>query len=97
MPKVNLAIFHPCENDQPSRVSNYTQYFKQIVIECFDFGDGFRCSIVQKFEKLNNLSFEIFELIFYHDQIKRLHYLIRTEISENESDRVTDILLYKNH
>ena len=33
-------------------------------IEGFDFTDGFRCTDVHKFEKLNTLSFKTFELNF---------------------------------
>ena len=46
-----------------------------------------------RFEKLNNLSINIYELGF--DQNK--HKLIPIEISENESDKVINLLIYKNH
>ena len=39
-------------------------------IEGFDFTNGFKCSDVHKFEKLNNLSINIFELQFYTKKIK---------------------------
>ena len=92
-----LANFHPCDNDRPNRVSNYKQYFDELKIEGFDFTNGFKCSDVQKFEKLNNLSINIFELNFYQDTIKWKQNLIPIEISKNESDRVVDLLIYKNH
>ena len=38
----------------------------------------------------------IFELNFYRDQEKWKHNLLPFEISKNESDRVVDLLLYKN-
>ena len=37
------------------------------------------------------------ELNFYHDQIKWRHILIPIEVSKNDSDRVIDLMLYKNH
>ena len=63
-----LAYLHPCNNNHPNRVSNYRQYFNDLNIQCFDFGKGFRCSDVHKFNELNNLSVNIFELNFYQDQ-----------------------------
>ena len=63
-----LAYLHPCNNNHPNRVSNYKQYFNELNIQDFDFTNGFRCSDVHKFTELNNLSVNIFELIFYQDQ-----------------------------
>ena len=63
----------------------------------FDFTNGFKSSDVQKFEKLNNLSINIFELNFYQDKNEWKHNLIPIEISKNESDKVVDLLIYKNH
>ena len=70
-----LTKLHPCNNSHPNRVSNYEQYFEELNIEGFDFTNGFKCSDVHKFEKLNNLS-NIFELNFYQDQKKWRHKLI---------------------
>ena len=92
-----LAKLHPCENSHPNRVSNYEPYFNQLNIEGFDFTNGFKCSDMYRFEKLNNLSINIYELNFYHDQDKMKHKLIPVEISENESHKVIDLLIYKNH
>ena len=39
----------------------------------------------------------MFELKFYQDEKKWKHILIPIEISENGSDRVVDLLIYKNH
>ena len=50
-----------------------------------------------RFEKLNSLSINIYELNFYHDQDEMKHKLIPSEISKNESDKVIDLLIYKNH
>ena len=88
-----LAKLHPCENSHPDRVTNYKPYVNELNIEGFDFTNGFRCSDMYRFEKLNNLSINIYELGF--DQNK--HKLIPIEISKNESDKVIDLLIYKNH
>ena len=88
-----LAKLHPCENSHPDRVSNYEPYFNELNIEGFDFTNGFRCGDMYRFEKLNNLSINIYELNF--DQNK--HKLIPIEISKNLSDNVIDLLIYKNH
>ena len=88
-----LASLHPCENSHPDRVPNYEPYFNELNIEGFDFTNGFRCSDMYRFEKLNNLSINIYELNF--DQNK--HKLIPIEISKNVSDKVIDLLIYKNH
>ena len=50
-----LASLHPC-NINPNRVSNYKQYFSELNNKGFDFTNGIKCSDMQKFEKLNNLS-----------------------------------------
>ena len=51
-----------------------------------------------KFEKLNNLSINIYELNFYQDDNKWKHKLIPIEISKNDSvNKVIDSAIYKNH
>ena len=92
-----LAWLHPCNNNHPNRVSNYKQYINELNIQDFNFTNGFKCSDVHKFKKLNNLSVNIFELIFYQDQNQWKHKLIPIEISKNDSDRVIDLAIYKNH
>ena len=92
-----LASLHPCNNSHPNRVSNYKQYFNELNINGFDFTKGFRCSDVHKFIELNNLSVNIFELNFYQDEKQWKHKLIPIEVSKNESDRVIDLAIYKNH
>ena len=87
-----LASHHPCGNDHPNRVSNYKQKFDELNIEGFDITSGFKCSDIHRIEKLNNLSLNIFEIIFYQDQNKSKHNLIPIEISEKESDRFVDLL-----
>ena len=89
-----LASIRPCNNNHPNRVSNYRQYFNELNIQGFDFNKGFKCSDVHRFNELNNLSVNLFELNFYQDQ---KHKLIPIEISKNISDRVIDLAIYKNH
>ena len=76
-----LAKLYPCENDHPSRLSNYRQNFDELNIEGFDFRNRFRCSDVHNFEKLINLYVNINELNFYHDKNKWKHNLFPIEIS----------------
>ena len=92
-----LASLHNCENDHPNRVSNYVQYFNESNFQNFDFTNGFKCSDVHKFNEINNLSVNIYELNFYQDGDKWKHNLLPTEISKNESNNVIDLLIYKNH
>ena len=92
-----LAYLHPCHNNHPNRVSNYRQYFNELNINGFDFTNGFKCSDVLKFNELNNLSDNIFELNFYQDQNQWKHKLIPIEISKNDSDRVINLAIYENH
>ena len=83
-----LADLHPCNNNHPNRVSIYRQYFNDLNIQGFDFSRGFRCSDVHKFNELNNLSVNLFELNFCPDQNQWKHKLIPIEVSKNDSDRV---------
>ena len=92
-----LAYLHPCNNNHPNRVSNYRQYFNELNIQGFDFSKGFKCSDVHNFNELNNLSVNIFELNFYHDQNQWKHKVIPIEISKNNTDKVIDLAIYKNH
>ena len=92
-----LASLFPCNNSHPNRVSNYRQYFNELNIQDFDFTNGFKCRDVHRFNKIKNLSVNIFELKFYQDQNHWSHKLIPIEISKNNSDRVIDLAFYKNH
>ena len=92
-----LAWLHLCNNNHPNRVPNYKQYFNELKFQDFDFTNGFKCSDVHKFDDLNKLSVNIFELNFYHDQNQWKHKLIPIEISKNNSDRVIDLAIYKSH
>ena len=92
-----LSSLHPCNNNHPNRVSKYKQFFKELNIQGFDFTNGFKCSDVHKFNELNNLSVNIFEINFYQDQNKWRHKLIPIEISKNDSDRIIHLAIYKNH
>ena len=64
--------------------------------QSFDFTNDFKCSDVHIFIELNNLSVNKFELNFHQDKNKWKHKLIPIEISRNVSDRVVDLLIYKN-
>ena len=92
-----LAYLYPCNNNHPNRVSNYKPYFDKLNIQDFDFTNGFKCNDVHKFNDINNLSVNIFELNFYQDQNHWKHKLIPIEISKNNSDKVIDLAIYKNH
>ena len=92
-----LASLHPCEKTHPSRVNNYIQYSNELNFQKFDFTNGFKCSDVHRFNEINNLSVNIYELNFYQDGEKWKHNLIPIEISKKESDNVIDLLIYKNH
>ena len=92
-----LAHLHPKNNNHPNRVSNYRQYFYELNIQGCDFTNGFKSSDVHKFEKLNILSINKFELNSYQDQNKWKHKLIPMEVSKNESDREIDLINYKKH
>ena len=61
----------------------------------FDFSEGFTCSDMHRFEKLNNLSKNISEVNFYQEQNQWKNKLIPIEISKNESNRVIDLKNYK--
>ena len=87
-----LAKLHHCENNS-NVVSSYRKYFNELNIEGFDFTNGFRCSDMYRFENLKSLSINKYELIFDQDKPK----LIPLEISKNVSDKVIDLIIYKNH
>ena len=55
------------------------------------------CSHVHKFEKLNKLPINKFELNFYQDRINWEHSLITTEISKIDSNGAVGLIIYKNH
>ena len=79
-----LASLHPCNINQPHRVSNYKQYFDELSIESFDFTNGFKCNDVHRLNELKNLSINIFELNFYQNQNIWRHKLIPMEISKKK-------------
>ena len=62
-----------------------------------DFSNGFKCSNVHNFIELNNLSNNIFELYFYQDQNQWKQKILPIEVSKNNSDRILDLAIYKNH
>ena len=83
-----LAKLHPGNKNHPNRVSKYRYSFNELNIWNFDFTNGIKCSDIQKFEKVNSLTFIIFEVNFYRDQKKWKLKIILKEISKNETDRV---------
>ena len=92
-----VGKIHPCNSNHANRVSNYRQYFIEINIEGFHFTNGFKCSDVGKFEKGNKLSINVLEINFHQDHSKRRHKIIPIEVIKNETDRVIDLIIYKNH
>ena len=92
-----LASLHTCNINHPNRVTNYKQYFNELNIQGFNFGYEFKCSDVHRFNEINNLSINIFEINFHQDQNKWRHKLITIEISKDNSDRFIDLGIYKNH
>ena len=91
-----LSSLHPCNKNLPNRVSNYRHYSNELNIIGFHFTNGFKCSDVHKFENLNDLSIYIFKLKFHQHQNKWKHKLLPIKVIKNESDRVCDLLIYKN-
>ena len=77
-----LAHLHPCKIIHLNRVSNHRLYCKELNIQGFDFLNGFKCGDVHKYEKLNKLSINIFEINFYQEQNKWKHKCF--EISKNQ-------------
>ena len=92
-----LAYLHPCEINRPPRLRNYIQYLNELNVDGFDFWNGFKCSGVHDFEKPNNLSSNEFQINFYQDKSNWKHNLNPIEIGKTNSDRVVDLLFYKNH
>ena len=88
-----LASLHPCNNNDPTTVTNYKHYSNEMNIDGFDFTNGIKGSDVHKFEKLNNLSINFSELNFYQDQSKWIHKIVPIEVSKNGSDRVMNLLI----
>ena len=52
---------------------------------------------MHRFEKLNNLSINIFEINFHQDKKKWKHTLFPIEKNENASEKAFDLLIYKHH
>ena len=64
-------------------------------LQGFEFTNGFKNGDVHIFERLNKLSKNIFELGFYQDQNTWKHEVIPIEVSKNDSDGVSDLLILK--
>ena len=81
-----------------NRVLNYRQNFNELTIQGLDFSNGFKCNDMHKFERLNNLSINLYELNFYQDSYKWKYKLIHIGTSENNTvNRVIDLLICRNH
>ena len=91
-----LVSLHHCKINHPNRVSNYRKFFDNLNIQDFDFTKGFKCNVDHRFNELNNLSTNIFEINFYQDQNKWKHKFLPVEVSKKNSDRVIDLLIHKN-
>ena len=83
-----LASLYLFDNNHPHRVSKYKKNLNELNIIGFDFIIGFKCSDVHRFNEINNLSINIFEINFYQDQNKWRDKLIPIEISKNIPDRL---------
>ena len=81
-----IASLHLCNKNHPNRVSNFKHYFNDLNIQGFDFTNGFKCSDVHKFNNLNNLSVNIFELNFYQDHNKK--FICRQCLSSYTSENM---------
>ena len=46
----------------------FGQFFDELSFEGLDFKNGFKCNAMHNFEKLNNSSFNVFEINYYQDQ-----------------------------
>ena len=92
-----LANLHPCKNNHSNRVSNYKQNFNELNLNGIDFTNRLKCTDVHKFKDLNKLTINLFELNFYQYQNKWKHKLIPIEVSKNDSDRVIDLSVFRNH
>ena len=81
----------------PKKVSICRQYFDELHIQGFDFSHGLKCNDVHNCEKLNNFSIQIFQLKYYKESygVYR-NRIVPVKISKNNSDRVVDLLLYRN-
>ena len=78
-----------------TRISKFRQSFDELNAQGLNFSFSFNCSDVYKFEKLKNSSIKIFESSSYRDGIEQKHELIPFEFSENGSNKVIDLLLFK--
>ena len=92
-----LTRLHHCNNNHPNSLSNYKQFFNKLNFQGFGSSYGFKCNDVHRFNELNNLSIKKFELNIYQDQNKWRHNLIPIEVSKNNSDKIIDLAIYKNH
>ena len=91
------SFYSRFKNGHPTRVSIFRLYIDDLNIQGFDFTKEIKCRVFHKFEKLNNLSINIFELRFYQDGNKWKRKIIPIQITKNDSNKVFDLMLSKNH
>ena len=87
-----LTYLHPLDNTQSTTVKKYLKYFNELKFDGFDFTNGYKCSVIHKLETLNNIFNSIPEINFYQVGDKWKHKFIPIEISENESDKIVDLI-----
>ena len=92
-----LTCLQLCNSNDRNTVSNYRQFFSQFSIQSFDYTNGFKYSDIHKIIELNDLSINKFELNFYQDMKKWRHKLVPIEVNKNDSDRVLDLAVYRDH
>ena len=95
-----LAHGYPISNSKKghaTRVSKYKQYFNELNVNNFDFSNGFKFSDVHRLIKSKKLSVNMFELEFHQGQKTWKHKLIPIEISKNVSEKVIELIIYKDH
>ena len=79
-----VALLHPItdsKNRRPTGASNYRQYFNELNFNGSDFVNGYKCSNLHRFGKINNIPTSIIELGFHQNQTKWKHKLLPIEIS----------------
>ena len=81
-----LASLYPVDHGKhPNRVSNYFPYFNNLNLNGFDFREGFKTSDVKRFEKMNCLNINIFELTWQWQS--KSWALVPIESSDNAFNR----------
>ena len=85
-----LAHIHPSKNSHPNRISNYKKIFNGSNNDGFEFSSRFRCTDVHRFEKLNNLTVNVLELLSSKRSITWKHKLVPLPIKRKPTLLETD-------